>query len=223
MENNVKHNRFSPGKDWPVNVNLDKALDLLDPIKNQFGDELSWADLIILAANTALEAASDDSISLSFCPGRVDDKDGRGWEHLQPRIMGNFSETLITLKDYISVMGISQKQFAALVGAGYAVGGTDNCRGLYCKRLTKTSGDLMNKNLSNAFFTDLLDNTWEEIEVNSIKLYKAKDRTLFMYKTDIMFKFDAELLAISQEFAADNQLFLDQFSEAWTLLANADR
>ena len=82
---------------------------------------------------------------------------------------------------------------------------------------------MINKNLSNVFFTDLLDNTWEEIEVNNIKLYKAKDRTLFMYKTDIMFKFDAELLAISQEFAADNQLFLDIFTEAWTVLANADR
>ena len=120
-------------------------------------------------------------------------------------------------------MGISQKQYAALVGAGYAVGGIDGCRGLYCKRLTKTSGDFINANLSNAFFTDLLDNTWEEIEVNNFKLYKAKDRVLFMYKTDLMFKFDAELLAISQEFAADNHLFLEQFTQAWTFLANADR
>ena len=47
--------RFSPQKDWPVNVNLENALNFLQPIKTQFETNLSWADLIILANNTALE------------------------------------------------------------------------------------------------------------------------------------------------------------------------
>merc|ERR1712241_141610 len=66
--------RFSPQKDWPVNVNLNIAIEALRPIKNQFGDELSWADLIVLAGNTALEKAGD--LSIPFCGGRTDAGDG---------------------------------------------------------------------------------------------------------------------------------------------------
>merc|ERR1711881_510371 len=47
--------RLSPQKDWPVNSGLDMALELLEPVKAKFGDGLSWADLIVLAGNTALE------------------------------------------------------------------------------------------------------------------------------------------------------------------------
>ena len=76
--------RFSPGKDWEVNKNLDRALDLLSPVKARYGASLSWADLIILAGNTALELTNSD-LSLPFCPGRTDDTRGSGWEDLQPR------------------------------------------------------------------------------------------------------------------------------------------
>ena len=78
--------RFSPGKDWEVNKNLDRALDLLKPVKSRHGDSLSWADLIVLAGNTALELSSTKTdLSLPFCPGRTDDTRGTGWEDLQPR------------------------------------------------------------------------------------------------------------------------------------------
>ena len=125
--------RFSPGKDWEVNKNLDLALDLLSPVKARHGPSLSWADLIVLAGNTALEL-SNTELSLPFCPGRTDDTEGRGWEDLQPRITGNFSsDSLPRLKDYISVMGLSQRQFAALLGAGHVIGDTHHCAGLYCR------------------------------------------------------------------------------------------
>ena len=45
--------RLSPQKDWPVNFNFENALNFLQPIKTQFESNLSWADLIILANNTA--------------------------------------------------------------------------------------------------------------------------------------------------------------------------
>ena len=110
--------RFGPGKDWVVNENLDEALDILKPVKNKFGESLSWADLIILASNIAVEVTSeaDDEVKLPFCPGRVDDTRGSAWSDLEPRIVGHFNETLTTLKDYIQVMGLSQRHFAALVG-----------------------------------------------------------------------------------------------------------
>ena len=83
-----------------MNINIDTALKLLEPIKSQHGDSLSWSDLIILAGNTALETAAGDNsdMRLSFCPGRVDDNNGQGWESLEPTITGNFSESLVTLK-----------------------------------------------------------------------------------------------------------------------------
>ena len=48
--------RFPPGKDWEVNTGLELALARLQPVKEEFGAALSWADLIVLAGTTALEA-----------------------------------------------------------------------------------------------------------------------------------------------------------------------
>ena len=79
--------RFAPLNSWPDNVNLDKARLLLWPIKQKYGQKISWADLMILAGNCALESMGFKTFG--FAGGRED-----VWEPAEDIYWGAESEWL---------------------------------------------------------------------------------------------------------------------------------
>ena len=175
--------RLEPAASWEVNVNLEQALSLLQPVWEEFSPALSWSDLIVLAGTTAMEKASNTV--MPFCSaGRVDDQSGQAWRFLEPRVLGKFEESVSLVRDYIAVLGLTERQFAALLGAGYVLGDSAGCAGLFCRRNSfLPSGSSPASVLSNVYFTDLLSHSWQEFNqtTNNQTMYKVREGELSLH------------------------------------------
>eukprot|EP00976_Prorocentrum_cordatum_P088163 1187199-Prorocentrum_minimum.AAC.6 len=233
--------RFDPGKSWRANAGVvDEGTAILQPVKDQFGDSLTWADLIVQAGTYVLETANDNNKGepkIPFCPGRSDDTDGLDWEHLEPLVFGDFSDDLTGLKDYWRRSGLTFREMVALEGRmrspdqqramGYA--------GSWANDTFANSGTH-----SNEYFRVLTTEEWEVFELNGVfdtqLQFKAKGKKIFMKKSDLLLLEDGaevpqegitndseSLRSIVADFAFDNGVFLDTFALAWKKLMNADR
>lgn len=136
--------RFSPEKDWGDNGNLDKARALLKPIKDKYGDGLSWGDLIILAGT--LYMYDTGAPTNEFCFGRIDDatnlkstmlnsecENGKCTDgplaptliYVNPAGTGDHMDPARSAKEVTTAfkrMGFTRHETAALVGGGHAFG-----------------------------------------------------------------------------------------------------
>jgi catalase-peroxidase len=103
--------RFAPLNSWPDNANLDKARRLLWPIKQKYGNKLSWADLLIFAGNVSLESAGFKTFGFGF--GRPD-----LWAP-EEILFGEEQEWLGTDKRYSGERDLAQPYGATTMGLIY--------------------------------------------------------------------------------------------------------
>src|ERR1700754_245236 len=103
--------RFAPLNSWPDNVSLDKARRLLWPIKQKYGNKISWADLLLLTGNVALESMGFKTFGFAF--GREDI-----WEP-EEILFGEEGEWLGTDKRYTGKRELAQPYGATTMGLIY--------------------------------------------------------------------------------------------------------
>ncbi len=104
--------RFAPLNSWPDNANLDKARLLLWPIKQKYGMKLSWADLMILTGNVALETMGFETFG--FAGGRAD-----VWEPAEEIYWGSEGEWMGDDKRYTGNRELEQPLGASHMGLIY--------------------------------------------------------------------------------------------------------
>jgi catalase-peroxidase len=105
--------RFSPESEWPENNGTAQALEMLGPLKKAY-PVVSYADLIVLAGQTAIEGKNSD-LKLTFCGGRVDTNDAAGSSILAPR---TYTPALVSVRDDFQVKGLTPEQGVALAARG---------------------------------------------------------------------------------------------------------
>merc|ERR1719319_500846 len=190
------------------------GLALLDPVKKQFGDTLSWSDLIVLSGTVALEQAGVPK--MEFCPGRTDatgeDAVSEILEYLnkEPAVEGKIEASVDDMQEYSLILGLTPREFTALMGR-HALGTT---QGQFSGKWVSNPSKL-----SSEYFHNLLIKSWAVTKDGA--QYEAGN--LRVLRTDVLLTADPEFLAAVQDFAADEQRFLSEFAGAWTKMMNADR
>ena len=237
--------RLAPQNGWEVNNpdELQRVLATLEGIQQQFNGEqrrkqISLADLIVLAGNTAVSdaaAAAGFELEVAFNPGRGDasqaETDVESFAVLEPAADGfrnYYSERSIynptaAMVDRAALLNLTVPEMTALVGGLRVLGGNsgDSQHGV----LTQRPGQL-----SNDFFVNLLDMATQWRKGDQPGLYVGVDRASGEPRwtaspVDLMFGSSSELRAVAEVYAANDgaEKFVQDFAAAWHKVMNLDR
>ncbi len=196
--------RLAPQSGWVFNKGVSSVLNVLEPVKQQFGPSLSYADLLVVAGNVAIEDAS--GVTLKFCGGRSDAAASYPDGMLQPGF--NWSDTTVSFKFQARMRGLTVEELVAVSARPRSFNQMQ--RSGY---LNATWSEEINV-VSNEYFQVLLNETWLPVEGPSGTQYAAGSRALT--SSDMQLLWDPVLKNVAQSFASDETLFLTAFASAWT-------
>ena len=231
--------RLEPQRSWEVNnpAELAKVLPVLEQIQQDFGKNVSLADLIVLGGCAAVEKAAADAgfdVAVPFAPGRTDatqeQTDVESFEVLEPAADG-FRNYLRggdklppeqRLVDRAYLLNLTAPEMTALVGGLRALNVTSGKLGVFTDRP---------ETLTNDFFVNLLDMGVEwKSSASAENVYEGRDRASGDVKwtasaVDLVFGSNSQLRAIAEVYAQDDskQKFVDDFVAAWNKVMNLDR
>jgi catalase-peroxidase len=228
--------RLEPQRSWEANnpAQLSKVLKVLEGIQASFNKsnsrKVSIADLIVLGGVAAIEKAAKKAgvnISVPFTPGRTDASQAQtdviSFAVLEPTHDGfrNYLNKAHTqpaeqlLLDRASLLTLTAPEMTVLVGGMRALSGS----------FTASTGSL-----TNDFFKNILDTSYEWAPKQGTDLYEAHDRKTGAVKwsgtrVDLVFGSNSQLRALSEVYAAEDaqKKFVKDFVKAWTKVMELDR
>jgi catalase-peroxidase len=231
---------LSPMNSWESNQpdQLNKVIDTLKKIQNDFSKTVSIADLIVLAGSAAVEKAANDagySVNVPFSPGRMDATqdmtDELSVAFLEPLADGfrNYEKQKFTVKaeemlvDKAQLLTLTPPEMTVLIGGMRALNA--NFNGQSHGVFTNTPGKL-----TNDFFVNLLDMETEWKAIDGEDIFEGTNRSTgdkrwTATRVDLIFGSNSELRAISEVYASDDakDKFVNDFVSAWTKVMNLDR
>ncbi|PYC37504.1 catalase/peroxidase HPI [Pseudomonas soli] len=231
--------RLAPQNGWTANQGLDKVLMALEKIRSEGGNQVSLADLIVLAGNAAVEKAAQDaghSISVPFHPGRVDasqeQTDVESFAVLEPLADGfrNFSKARYSVKaeklllDKAQLLTLTAPELTVLIGGLRVLGANHggSKEGVFTDKVGV---------LSNDFFRNLLDMgvEWKPTSADN-EAFEGRDRNTGQVKwtasrVDLVFGSHAQLRALSEVYGSSDarEKFVKDFVAAWVKVMELDR
>ena len=233
--------RLEPQRSWEVNspVELNKVLNILEGIQNEFSGTISMADLIVLAGTAGVEEAAKNAghtLSVPFTQGRGDasqeQTDLESFGYLEPLADGfrNYMNSKLkvaaedVLVDKANLLTLSIPEMTVLVGGLRVLGA--NYDGSDYGVFTKNVGSL-----TNDFFTNILDFTYTWSATSSDDtIFEGRDRRTGEVKfkgtrADLIFGSNTELRAVAEVYGANDgqDKFVKDFVAAWTKVMNLDR
>lgn len=203
--------RFAPEADEDANAGLGIVRDLLLPIKKRH-PEVSFADLWTLAGSLAVEFSGGPKIPFKF--GRTDTSGpavgcpASGWGRLPDGALGADH-----LRDVFHGMGFNDREIVCLIGA-HTMGRCHKVRSGFDGPWTRNP-----LRFDNTYYTNLLDLEWQPRKWDGKLQYEdVKSQSLMMLPADMAIREDVEFRKHAQAYADDQQLFFDEFAEAFSKL-----